>query len=134
MATAVLRPASVQAEALVQLQPSVLESTSARSLGDLAAGPGPGLSTSAALSFVRRGPKRSPIANLFGSTSASTAPPARPLERDSSEAVLVEPADPIPEPDSLASTPLALSEHSPDSNLNYGMSFLVLSDYTLNMV
>ena len=120
MASAVLRPASVQAEALQQ-QASALESTSARSLGDLASGP----SATTALSLVRRGPKRSPIANLFGSTSAAPllASDALPLQRDSSEAILVEPADPIPEPDSLASTPLAPSEHSPESNLNYGMNY-----------
>ena len=122
MAAAVLRPASVQAEAIVQLQGSALESTStsARSLGDLASGPGPSTMSTAALSLVRRGPKRSPIANLFGSPSA--APPARAFDRDSSEAVLVEPADPIPEPDSLATTPLAPSDHSPESNLNYGIN------------
>lgn len=120
---AALRPASAQGDALQPPNPNdALESTSARSLGDLAAaGPGP------LAGLVRRGPKRSPISNLFGAPTTgdggqfvAAAPPS--IQRDSSEAVLVEPADPLPEPDSLASTPLVASERSPDSNINYGMS------------
>lgn len=119
MAAAVLRPASAQGDAVL-LQSNAMESTSARSLGDLASGPS--AAAGPMMGLVRRGPKRSPIANLFATTTGSGNGGATELQRDSSEAVLVEPADPIQEPDSLATTPMANSDRSPDSNLNYGMS------------